>query len=107
MWHTLSFFHKAFAVGWKGIGTEPVHVVLAGTEVAMYRQKYEQVYHIFHLVFVHNKLSVAYVNGASYIQKILEFHICNKSALSEALSRCSPFELQLYFHGLAFLQDVI
>lgn len=62
----------------------------------------ERVHHMFRPVLKDNKLSVGWVNGASYVQSILESRACKKYALDQAISRPSPFELELYFLALVF-----
>lgn len=52
-------------------------------------------------------LSVGYMTYMSempYGQEILEFHANEKSALAQAVSRSSPFEMQLYFNELMDFQ---
>lgn len=59
--------------------------------MAFYCPKNEWVDHMFRCLFVGNKLSVGYVDRASYVQKGLELHASMKSALIQAMSRLSLF----------------
>lgn len=59
--------------GLKDMGTGQVHQVLRmGIAMALYCQKDDWMYQMFHLVFVDNKVHIGYVNKAGYIQMILE-----------------------------------
>lgn len=69
----LSRFHKDEPVALMEMRTEHVCKVLrAGTAIALYCQTLEGMHHMLGWVFVDSKLSSAFMNGAGYIQKILE-----------------------------------
>lgn len=57
------------------------------------------------LVLVDDILSVKFFNKASSIPKILESPASEKRALGQAISRSSPFEVQLSLHVFIFLED--
>lgn len=66
--------------------------------------KYERVDGIFCRIFVENKLCFEFVNGESYVQKILKSCASKKSVMALAISRPFSFEVTLLLHVLMYLE---
>lgn len=106
MGHFLSFFEKYLWVQMMEIGKEEVRQGLQRpVGLALYCEKDLKGDHMFHRVFVNNKLFWKYVNGASYVQNTLKSSRNIKRALAPVMSLPSPFAVNLYFHDLMFLED--
>lgn len=92
-----SLFHDDLAAGLNKMRKRQVRkVMLAGIGTIVYFQKYKQMDHTFCHVLVGNELVVRYLNGASFVQKMFEVLENKKYAVTLAVSRYSPFEVQLY-----------
>lgn len=101
----LSMFQACFPVELKEMGTEEVRLVLRPViGMAFLCQNDELVVQMFRRIFVNNNLSVGYVNGRRYKQKIFELRANKTYVPAKAISQTSPFEMQLYFHALIFLE---
>lgn len=93
------------AFGLKGIGTNQLRQLLrAAIGMTLHCEKDERMHHIFHTVFVNNKLFLGYVNGSSYVQKILESCGSNKYALTQAMSQPGLFWTAVLVHALILLE---
>lgn len=73
-------------------------------EMALYCQKDNSVDNMLRQVFVVYKLSIGYVNVASYIQKELETQH-RKVFMAQVMLRPRAFEMLLYFREPIFWKD--
>lgn len=73
--------------------------------MSLYFQEDEQMHYVFHRLFVYSNLSVEFITGAHFVQKILESRRSKKYALIKAMLSPSLFESHLYFHELMFLEE--
>lgn len=79
-------------------------LLLAAIGMEFYCQKNEIVDLMCRHGLVKNKMSSKYMNGASFVQKVLELRGAKKNALALEVSHLTRFELQLYLHIL-FLEN--
>lgn len=104
----ISFFvvPREFNAGLEADGTkwvQKVQRVAIGT--ALYCDMDYRVYHMFRPLSRKIYLSVGHVDGVSYMQNYLGLCRYRKSFLMQAVSRNIPFELQLRFRMLFFLEE--
>lgn len=60
---------------------------------------------MFSQVFVDRKLSVEYISGEDFVQKILDPCQSKKFSLAQSMYWTSALELQRYFYPLQCLED--
>lgn len=79
-------------------------VLMVAIGLGLYWKMDERVHFMFRGVFVDKKQSVRYMNGASFVLKILEFFESKNPSLVRAMSLSIPLELQLYLTALVLLK---
>lgn len=100
----MTMLHADVPVGQREMGKEQVrHVLFVGNAMALHSQKDEAVHYMFRRLFVDSKQIIGNVNGASYIEKILDTRP-RSSLTGQAILCPSVFEMQLHFRPLIFLE---
>lgn len=98
-------FHQCFE--WqvlKGLSPDQVRQIqCTSIEMALHCQKGEHIDHKFRQAFVDSKLTVGYINGASYNQNAL-FNKRVRSSFGKLLSQTMPFDGKSLFHLLMFVK---
>lgn len=101
----LSLFQEDVLVRLREMGMEQVcRALRASVASELYLQSDEQMHHMFRWVFADSKISIGYVEGASYIQKILQT-LNRKFLVAHAMLRSSAFQLQPYFQAFIILEE--
>lgn len=86
--NSCSFFRNILEFGLKDMGAEQVWLVQrVAIGMTLYFQLDELMDHMFCLEFLYNKLSVGYVNKASYVQKVLESRTSKEPVQTQAMFR--------------------